>query len=193
MRYRTILVLLPLLTLGGCQFIREAKIRECAEFFNNSRDPQMDSAAFERACTCAIDREAAGQTPVATVPERPSPALGPSRRHLPDCIAANGGRANGVAARESAGERPRPAIFDPATGWTRDPDNQVMPGPGDGGEPPPAEEPLPGAYGPANPPPPVVGGSRPRDEAERAVDDANRELEKANRDVENAMRAINGR
>jgi hypothetical protein len=178
MHHGTVIALLPLLTLGGCQLIREAKIRECAEFFDNSRDPQMDRAAFERACTCAIDREAAGQTPVASVPPRPNPALGPSRRHLPDCIAANGGRANGVAARESAGEPPRTAIFDPATGRVRDPDNQVMPGPADGGEPPPGA-----AYDPAD----------ARGDTDRAIDNANREIEKMNRDVENAMRDINRR
>jgi hypothetical protein len=184
MRIRAPLALLPLLTLGGCQLIREANIRECSEFFRNSRDPRMDASAFQRACTCAVEREAAGQTPIASVPERPNPALGSFRRHLPDCIAANGGRANGVAARESSGEEPRPRIFDPATGRVSDPPNQVMPGPGDGGDPPPAEEPPPGAADAGKPPSPVVGN---------AVNDAERALEDAQREIENAMRSINGR
>lgn len=138
----------------------------------------MDASAFQRACTCAVERETAGQTPDAAVPERPNPALGSFRRHLPDCIAANGGRANGVAARESSGEEPSPRIFDPATGRVSDPPNQVMPGPGDGGEPPPA------AADAAKPPSPVVGNT---------VNDAERALEDAQREIENAMRSINGR
>ncbi|MGE0178683.1 MAG: hypothetical protein AB7O91_02535 [Sphingomonas sp.] len=182
---RTAALLPALLALSGCQLIREASIRECAEFFDNSRDPQMNDESFRRACTCAVDREAAGQTPIASVPPRPDPALGEFRRHLPDCIAANGGRATGVAARESSGAEPRLPVFDPATGRTTEPPGQVMPGPGDGGEPPPPEEPPPGAdgYGPGNPPPPVVGARR---DAEQAIDDAQR-------DLENAMRALEGR
>lgn len=181
---RAAVMLLPLLALGGCQLIREANIRDCNEFFRNSRDPQMDRTAFQRACTCAVERESAGQTPVATVPERPNPALGAFRRHLPDCIGANGGRANGVAARESSGAPPSPAIFDPATGRSSDPADAVLPGPGDGGEPPPAEEPPPGPPNSSKPPPPVVGD---------AVSEAERALEDAQRDVENAMRSVNGR
>lgn len=183
MRARMLLALLPVLALGGCQLIREASIRECVEFFDNSRDPRMDRTAFQRACTCAIDREAAGQTPIASVPARPNPALGAFRRHLPDCIGANGGRANGVAARESSGAPPRPAIFDPATGRSSDPPDQVMPGPGDGGDPPAPEEPVPNPYD-IGPPPPVVGN---------AVNDAQRELEDAQREIDNAMRSVNGR
>lgn len=194
MRARPIIALLPLVALSGCQLIREAEVRDCVEFFDNSRDPQMNAESFRRACTCAIDREAAGQTPIASVPPRPQPGLGDFRRHLPDCIAANGGRAGGVAARESSGAAPRLPIFDPATGRVSEPPGQVMPGPGDGGARPPGEEPPPGAdpYDPDRPPPPVVQdggrgpGTNPGRDAERAVEDAQRE-------IENAMRELEGR
>jgi hypothetical protein len=182
MRPRLLFLLLPALLLAGCQMIREANIRECVEFFDDSRDPQMDRGAFQRACTCAVEREAAGATPVATVPPRPEPALGAFRRHLPDCIGANGGRANGVAARESSGRPPRPRIFDPATGESRDPPGEVMPGPGDGGAPAPADSGQPSGYDPNAP-------SAPRN----VVNDAERAIQDAQRDIENAMREMEGR
>jgi len=180
MRTRPLIALLPLLALSGCQLIREAEIRDCVEFFEHSRDPQMSDESFRRACTCAIDREAAGQTPIASVPPRPQPKLGEFRRHLPDCIAANGGRAGGVAARESSGAPPRLPEFDPATGRVSEPPGQVMPGAGDGGEQDPYES--------GRPPPsgrPTGGGDAVRD-AESAIEDAQRE-------VENAMRELEGR
>jgi len=163
-RMRTVLVLAalaPLPALAGCdQFFRDVSITECTDFYRYSRDGQIGSDGIRAACGCAVDREAAGRTPVAGVPDRPDPALGEFRRHLPDCLAEHGGSATGVAARESSGAAPLPATFDPATGWSADPPGQVMPGPGDiAGEAPPPEEPPPSMSD--GPPPPVVQAPLP--------------------------------
>lgn len=154
------------LTLAGCDVIsrldRETGIRECSEFYRNSREARMSEEAIRASCTCAVEREAAGQTPIASVPPRPNPALGDFRRHLPDCLAANGGSASGVAARESSGAAPLATQFDPNTGRWSEPPDQVMPGPGEGeAEAPPPEEPPP-SMGDGFPPPIVRDpGARP--------------------------------
>lgn len=154
MRTAFFLVAIPL--LAGCDSLdRMVSVDECADFYRYSRDEQIEENGLRAACTCAVEREAEGRDPVAGVPDRPDPALGAYRRHLPDCLAEHGGSATGVAARESSGAAPIPATFDPATGWSADPPGQVMPGPGDvSGEAPPPDEPPPSMSD--GTPPPVV-------------------------------------
>ena len=157
--------------LGGCGLQREIAVKDCTDFYEHTRERQVNAEGLRAACTCAVEREAAGQTPVASVPPRPNPALPSFRRHLPDCLQANGGSASGVAARESSGAAPRLPVFDPATGRVTEPPGQVMPGPGEGGD---------GRGG---------GGG----DTERAIQNANRAIEDMERDFENAMRDVGRR
>lgn len=177
--------------LGGCAIERAIAVDECTDFFERSRDRQMNNDTIKAACTCAVEREAAGQTPIASVPPRPNPGLPEYRRHLPDCIQANGGSASGVAARESSGHAPRPTLFDPATGTSADPPGEVMPGPAEGGE--AAGQPPAGTLPGFTPPPAARSGGGRRHEADRAIENANRAADEVNRELENAMRSIEGR
>lgn len=173
--------------LGGCALERAIAAKECTDFYDHTRDRQVTADGLEAACACAVEREAAGQTPTASVPPRSNPALPDYRRHLPDCLQANGGSATGVAARESSGAAPRLPTFDRATGQVTEPPDQVRPRPGEPGAQPVAEGPTPGTLPGMPAPPPVVrGDNRGRGEVDRALEDANRELE-------NAMRSIEGR
>ncbi len=155
--------------LGGCAIERAIAAKECTDFYDHTRDRQVNEDQLKAACTCAVEREAAGQTPIAGVPPRSNPALPDYRRHLPDCLQANGGSVAGVAARESSGAPPRLPVFDPATGQVTEPPDQVRPGPGEG-----------------------ANGSGDAG-ADSAIENANRAIEDMNRDVENAMRSLEGR
>ena len=122
------IVLIPLLALGGCEAIKRSEwTKACDDFFHYSREDVVGSDGMERVCACAIDRELAGQTPIATIPDRPDHELPEFRRHIPDCVQANGGSPTGVAARESAGHAPRPAVFDPATMEATEPEGEIRP------------------------------------------------------------------
>jgi len=177
--------------LGGCAVERAIATKECTDFYDHTRDRQVNEDQLKAACTCAVEREAAGQTPIASVPPRSNPALPDFRRHLPDCLQANGGSVAGVAARESSGAAPRLPVFDPATGRVTVPPDQVMPGPGEGES--GADGPPPGTL-PGMPAPPVGrDGNRGRGDVDRAMENANRAADEVTREFENAMRSIEGR
>lgn len=174
--------------LGGCAIERAIATKECTDFYENSRDRQVNEDQLKAACTCAVERQAAGQSPIASVPPRPEPALPDFRQHLPDCLQANGGSATGVAARESSGRAPRLAVFDPATGRVSVPPGEVLPGPGEPGY--EGGGPLPPGLLPSAGPPPTRSG---RNDVDSAIENANRAAEEMNRELENAMRAVEGR
>jgi len=176
---RRLAIVIPLLALAGCEgLVRISAIQSCTEFYENSQDQEVDEETMRTVCGCAVDRELAERTPAVTIPDAPDAELPEYRRHIPDCLVESGASAYGIAARESAGPKPRNAVFDPATGEV---------------EPPPPPPPAPGGMGAAPP-----DGSKPPPaslelEADRVFQEAMEAANQAQRDVDNAVAEIEGR
>jgi hypothetical protein len=159
-----IVLAVPSLSLAACDREQEAAAaRECAAGFEQS-DDDVSPALVRAACACAVDRQTAGGHARDLADEGTPLERRAYRDHMPECLAATGGSATSILARESQGPPRRAPVLDPATGRTIDPNPPLPPLPGmpgavDGPAPPPLPAPPAPASGESTPAPVPVAAA----------------------------------